>query len=85
MYSLHSVDTRFIREFECNCLCRSCIPSKFPRRSLSHNNINSLLFIVLKTFGVPCNLEFFSSTKDEKTELVNESDFDSDSQRFADC
>lgn len=79
------MDTRFTREFKCNCLCRSCIPSKFPRRLLSHNNINNLLFIVLKTFGVPCNLDFFSSTKDEKTELVNESDFDSDSQRFADC
>lgn len=56
MCSLQSVDTRFTREFKCNCLCR---PSKFPPRLLSRNNINSLHFIVLKTFGVPCNLVFF--------------------------
>lgn len=61
--SLQSVDTRFTLELKCNCLCRSCRPSKFPLRYLSHNKINSLHFIALKTFGVPVQLGFFFPQK----------------------
>lgn len=79
------MDTRFTREFECNGLFGSRRPSKFPLRFLTHNNVNNLRFIVLKP--LVCRaiqvLLFFSSKKDENIELVNESDFDNDSQRFA--